>query len=159
MYAADFCRIAGCIRLTFVKYSGVRAADVGRMAIQSAQILSLSYKFAQGLYGSVAVATMTTSGAANGRERYCIKECPVGKEMCQEFISDPKSYGDTKDEVIDKFKEHLRCVHHLFGEQYLGVVESLCDNLETGTFFDTAAADTPTPPMPASASTPNQPAT
>ena len=101
---------------------------------------------------------MTTSGAAHGRERYCIKECPVGKEMCQEFVSDPKSYGDTKDVVIDKFKEHLRCVHNIFGQKHFSVKE-LCDILETETFFDTAAEDTPTPPMPASASTPNQPAT
>ena len=48
-YTADICRIAACLPLTFVEYSGVRAADVCRMAIQSAQILSLSYNFAQGL--------------------------------------------------------------------------------------------------------------
>ena len=28
VYAADFCRMAVCIRLTFVEYSGVRAVDV-----------------------------------------------------------------------------------------------------------------------------------
>ena len=39
------------IRLTFVEYSGVRAADVCRMATQSAQILSLSYNLAQSRYG------------------------------------------------------------------------------------------------------------
>ena len=101
---------------------------------------------------------MTTSGAANGRERYYIKICPVGKDQCHDFIWDPKNYGDTKDEVIDKFKDHLRCVHSFDSRKVPGVVESLCEILETETFLETAAEDTPTPPMPASALTPKQPA-
>ena len=75
------------------------------------------------------------------------------------FHLGPKElHGDTKDEVIDKFKDHLRCVHSFDSRKVPGVVESLCEILETETFLETAAEDTPTPPMPASALTPKQPA-
>ena len=75
------------------------------------------------------------------------------------FHPGPKElHGDTKDEVIDKFKDHLRCVHSFDSRKVPGVVESLCEILETETFLETAAEDTPTPPMPASALTPKQPA-
>ena len=108
------------------------------------------------VYGSVAVATMTTSGAANGRERWYVKYCPVGQNRCQNISWDKDKWGDTKDEVIEKFKEHLRFAHGFRGDNYLGVVEKLCDMLETESFIDTAAEDVPTPPMPASVSTPKQ---
>ena len=111
------------------------------------------------VYGSVAVATMTTSAASNDGVKWYVKYCSVGLNKCRWIFWDRDSWGNTKDEVIEKFKHHLRVAHNFRGDTYLPVVQSLCAMLEVESFIDTAAADTPTPPMPASASTPNQPAT
>ena len=108
------------------------------------------------VYGSVAVATMTTSGASTGRQMWYMKCCPAGQDKCQNISWDRDTWGNSKDEVIAKFKEHLRFAHNFRGDNYVGVVQSLCDMLEVESFFDTAADAVPPPPMPASVSTPKQ---
>ena len=96
---------------------GVRAADVCRKAIQSAQILFLSDNSAQGVYGSVgAVGPMATTDGAGGKMVYYIKECPVDPAVRKGQKWNKISWGSKfKEDAIPRFKEHLYKKHHIVG--------------------------------------------
>ena len=98
---------------------------------------------------------MTTSEAAEGRTVWYVKFCPYGREECRDYAWDKDKWGYTKDEVITKFTDHLYCAHSIVSDR---LMQSICDDLEFGSYFDHGAEDPPTPPMPPSALTPKQPA-
>ena len=98
---------------------------------------------------------MTTSEAAEGRTVWYVKFCPYGREECRDYAWDKDKWGYTKDEAITKFTDHLFCAHSIVSDR---LMQSICDDLEFGSYFDHGAEDPPTPPMPPSALTPKQPA-
>ena len=96
-------------------------------------------------YGSdAAVATMTTSEAAGGRQvYYYIKFCPVDPTGCRCGPWNKDRWRHTKEEAVAKFRDHLYDKHRIVSDQ---LMQTFCDALEFETYNDPAGVEEPPEP-------------
>ena len=87
--------------------------------------------------GSVgAVGKMPTTDAAGSKLVHYIKECPVNPKGCKGHTWNKQNWGYSKEDLIERFKEHLYIRHRILEED---VVEEAIDRAEIDSYINTTA--------------------
>ena len=79
---------------------------------------------------------MPTTEATDGKLVHYIKECPVNPKGCKGHTWNKQNWGYSKEDLIERFKEHLYNKHGVTGEV---VIQIAIDLAEFDSYIGTTA--------------------